>query len=175
MIDAAFSGYGTHQVLRLLQSNRLDGRLGGGRRTFIYPMIEEHLRRLDGRGPLEWMGTPHYVLDHGQPRLAGRYHPGLEGGLLGLASSSALFTALTNQSMLEPSVQSPELFGAMAKQAQDLARTRRRADFLILLWGRADLARRGRPGPRPPARRHGRPDRRGADPARRGPSGASPP
>ena len=145
VINAAFSGYGTHQVLRLLQSDRLDGRLGGGRRTFVYPMIEEHLRRLDGRGPLEWMGTPRYVLDHGLPRLVGRHYPGLEGGLLGMASTSALFTALTNQSMLEPSAQSPELFGAMTKAARDLARTRYGADFRVLLWDEPILRDAGDP------------------------------
>ena len=166
VINAAFSGYGTHQVLRLLQSDRLDGRLGAGRRTFVYPMIEEHLRRLDGRGPLEWMGTPRYVLDHGQPRLAGRFHPGLEGALLGVASSSALFTALTNQSMLEPSAQSPELFGAMVQQARDLARTRYAAGFLVLLWDEPILRDVG--DPERASRRAAMVDRIAAELRRRG-------
>ena len=166
VIDAAFSGYGTHQVLRLLQSDRLDGRLGAGRRTFIYPMIEEHLRRLDGLGPLEWMGTPHYVLDNGRPRFVGPYHPGMEGVLQGMASSSALVTALTNQSMLEPSVQSPELFGAMAKEVQGLARARYGADFLVLLWDEPILRDEG--DPNRAGRRAAMVDRIAAELSRRG-------
>ena len=145
VIDAAFSGYGTHQVLRLLQSGRLDGRLGSGPRTFVYPMIEEHLRRLDGRGGLEWMGTPHYDLIRDAPRLVGPFHPGLEGVALGIASGSALFGALGNQAMLEPSPESPRLFGAMVQQAQQLARARYGAGFVVLLWDEPILRDAGDP------------------------------
>ena len=36
--------------------------------------------------------------------------------------------------MLEPRVQSPELFGAMIDEARRLARTRYHAGFLVVLW-----------------------------------------
>ncbi len=147
VINAAFSGYGAQQVLRLIGSDRLGSQLGTGRRLFIYPVIEEHVRRIEGRSPLDWMGSPRYVLDGGQARLAGRFHPGLDGVLLGMVTRSAIVAALHNQSMLEPTGGSPELFGAMVQQARDEAARRYGARFVVLLWDEPILRDRDQHNP----------------------------
>ena len=134
VLNAAFSGYGTHQALRLLQSDRLAGRLGQGRRTFIYPVIEEHVRRIEGRAPWDWWGTPQFRLERGQVRYAGRYHQDLAGRLQAPWRTSALGMALGNNAMLEPRPESTALFGAMVQQAQRTARDRFGADLVVVLW-----------------------------------------
>ena len=134
VVDAAFSGYGAHQVLRLLQSDRLDGRLGGGRRTFIYPVIEEHVRRIEGRASWDWWGTPRYRLEGGGVRYAGRFHQDLLGRLQAPWWTSALGMALGNNGMLEPRPESTALFGAMVQASRRIARDRFGADFVVVLW-----------------------------------------
>ncbi len=166
VIDAAFSGYGTHQALRLLQSDRLDHALGAGRRTFIYPMIEEHLERLAGKSPWEWFGTPRYGLDHGGVRYLGPFYPGLDGVVQGLAWRSVLFTMLANQPTREPMTGSTELFGAMAAETRRLAQTRYGGRFIVLLWDEPMLRDAQTPGRA--RRRAARVDAIAAELARRG-------
>jgi len=134
VINAAFSGYGTHQVLRLMQSGRLDPLVGTGRRTFVYLAIDEHLRRIDGRAPGDWLGTPHYVLAGDAAHFVGPYYPGLAGQWMRLMSESALAVAIGNSLMVEPTAQPTQLFGAMTGEAQQIVRKRYQGRFLMLLW-----------------------------------------
>ncbi len=145
VINTAFSGYGTHQVLRLLQSGRLDGRLGSGRRSFIYLVIDEHLRRIEGRAPTDWMGTPHFELDGPSVRYVGPYYPGPGGLLTRLLPNSALMIAIGNAFMIEPKAQSTQLFGAMVQEAQRIVQQRYRGRLLIVLWDEPLLLDKGAP------------------------------
>lgn len=145
VLNTAFSGYGTHQVLRLLQSHRLDRRLGAGRRTFIYLVIDEHLRRIEGRAPTDWLGTPHFALAGPSVRYVGRYHSGL-GPVARLLAESVLPVAVGNALMIEPKAQSTELFGAMLQEAQRIVQQRYRGRLLILLWDEPLLLDKGAPG-----------------------------
>ena len=146
VINAAFSGYGTNQVLALVDSGRLTKDLTAGPRLFIYPATDEHLRRIDGRSPLHRVGTPHYALVGGRLVFVGPFHPGLGGRLVDLASKSAIVASLRDLALAAPSQQGAALFGAMVARAQAATRLRYNADFLVLLWDEPVWQDGGDPG-----------------------------
>lgn len=134
VINAAFSGYGTNQVLALIDSGRLTSHFGGGPRLVIYPAIDEHLGRIDGRSPLHRVGTPHYALINGAARFLGPFHPGLEGQILDIASRSAIVSSLRDLALAAPRADAAPLFGAMVERARDDAERLYGASFIVVLW-----------------------------------------
>ncbi len=135
VINAAFSGYGANQVLRLVQSDRLDPVIvGGGPRLFAFPVIDANLRRIDPQLAQHRVGTPHYDLIDGNLRFVGPFYPGLAGALVKLASRSAIVSGIGDLLVAAPSERGAELFGAMVQQASLTARSQFHARFLVVLW-----------------------------------------
>ncbi len=132
--NAAFSGYGTNQVLRLVDSGRLIPDLKSGPRLIIYSASDQQLGRIDDRAWVHRAGTPRFVLEEGRLRDAGVFEPGWLGTSVALASRSAIVAGLRDLALAAPSPASARLFGAMVAAARDAAKLRYGADFLVLLW-----------------------------------------
>ena len=134
VINAAFSGYGPGQVLRLIDSARVSPQLGKGPRLFIYAAIDAQLGRLDPNALLHRPGDPLYRLEGQALRHAGTFHPGPQGALLTLAGKSAIVRGLRDLTLAAPSRSNAPLFGAVTQAAQAAARRRFGAAFLVVLW-----------------------------------------
>jgi len=145
VINSGFSGYGAHQVLHLIQSGRLDGQLGHGRRLFVYTAIEEHLMRDEGLGTWDFWG-PRYVLDGDGVRYTGPFHSELGGRLVAAAAKSGVVALVRDQFFWEPSPAGPRLFGAITQAAAEEAMRRDHAQFVVLLWDEPFLWDMSRPG-----------------------------
>ena len=138
--NLAVSGYGTQQVLRALETGRLDPVLHGANRTIIYPAIPDHLRRIAGLAGWDLWG-PRYRLENGMARYVGPFHSQLMGNVLRLAQRSTLFTladGVWSAHLVAAAYADTTLWGAMVAQARDLAISKYRARFLVLLWNTAD-------------------------------------
>jgi hypothetical protein len=134
--NAALSGYGTHQMLRALETGRVTGLLGDGARVIVYSAITDHLVRLQGLRPWDLFG-PHYILRDGQPVYQGPFHSAAGGLALRFAGRSALFDLvhdIVTARQISAAMTDPTLFGAMVQRARDLARDRYHAKFVVLLW-----------------------------------------
>jgi len=74
-VNFGFGGYGPHQMLRAIETGRIDRVLHGGRVDLVvYQGIVNHLGRAAGRG--EWdLGGPKYVVDgEGKAGYVGPFH-----------------------------------------------------------------------------------------------------
>jgi hypothetical protein len=74
-VNYSFGGYGPHQMLRAIETDRIDRVLHGGRVDLVvYQGIVNHLGRAAGRG--EWdLGGPKYFVDgEGKARYVGPFH-----------------------------------------------------------------------------------------------------
>ncbi len=135
VVNAAFSGYGTHQVVHQLASERLRARLTRGRRVFVYSALVEHLRRNQGRTTWDAWG-PRYVLEGGALRYRGPFHSELGGRFRQVLWSSALIGPLMRRWLKEPRPvpEAVRLYGALVGEAQSLAARRFGARFIVVLW-----------------------------------------
>ncbi|MEO8813566.1 MAG: hypothetical protein ABI376_11730 [Caulobacteraceae bacterium] len=148
VVNAAFSGYGPGQALRLIQSGRPARLFGDGRRRFVFAVSDLDLGRSDSRSLLHRVGTPHYELANGTARFIGPFHPGWRGTLVDFASRSAIVAGIRDLSLAAPSPGGAPLFGAMMSAARDAAAARHRAGFLVLLWDEPIWQDGGDPGKR---------------------------
>lgn len=134
--NAGLSGYGTHQVLRALESGRLDARFSGPVRRVVYSAIPDHLARLAGLRDWDMWG-PRYVLQDGVPHFVGPFRSELGGDVFRFAQRSALFTvvhALLDAGTARAAFADPTLWGAMVQQAAQLAKSRDNAEFIVVVW-----------------------------------------
>ncbi len=133
VVNAGFSGYGTHQVLRELETGRFDGNLGTGKRLFIYTAIAEHLPRIAGQSDWDVWG-PAYRLDGDSVRWVGHFHSNFTGNLLRLIQRDPLLTLVRNAWPQAAGDDPVALFAALARQARDTAKAHYGADFVVLLY-----------------------------------------
>jgi hypothetical protein len=141
VVNAGYSGYGTHQVLRLLQTGRPKPWLGSGKRYFVYSAIPDHLRRFSGFSWDFW--GPRYELRDGRPAYVGPLYSALGGWLRKLARKSAMFAVLESAYWRSTSASAIPLFVAMLEEARRLARERYDANFIVLLWDLPTTINRG--------------------------------
>ena len=143
--NAGFIGYGAHQVLAQIQSDRLKGAFAGGPRLVVYTALEEHLMRDEGLGLWDFWG-PRYRLQGDEARLDGRFHGALGGQVLAFAARSGVVGLARDRFFWEPDANGVRLFGALAAAAQAEARRRDQAQFLVLLWDEPLYRDLNRPG-----------------------------
>jgi len=141
------SGYGPHQMLRMLESGRFDRVVGDGPIDLvIYQGIVDHVARVVGRNTWDLRG-PRYVMRTDQPGIvyAGSFHGSAYVALLEWLKKSDIYSYFTNRFFNDQvHVGDLPLYIAILKQAQwEVERRYGVGSFVILFWYddrlRADL------------------------------------
>lgn len=134
----AFSGYGPHHMLAILE-NGLERKTVESQppRFAVYQAIPEHIDRCAGH--MAWNpGGPRYVLDaQRQPRYTGPFHNAFLRNFWTLTGRSQAMIRLM-QAAWRRTPQDTDLFLAVVQRSEALFRERYGGQFHILLWDRGD-------------------------------------
>lgn len=140
VINAGFHGYGPHQMLRSLETGRLEREVPEGAQHVVYLGHPGHIRRSAGRAVWDQAG-PAYVLDEG-----GVSHVGPFRSARGQNLAKLLRQTGPTQRLLEAMLRltgeghevERELYLRIVARSAELARERLGAHFTVLLWDYAD-------------------------------------
>lgn len=151
VVNAGFHGYGPHQMLRALETKRLDPLLDDGVEHVVYQGLDGHVMRSAGRVTWDVVG-PAYALEDGEVVYSGSFRSPL----------SALFAKAANRfgpsrDLLQwwldadedETRRDRELYVEIVARAAEIVRDRWGAEFTVVYWDRDDddlgdrLRRRG--------------------------------
>ena len=131
VVNLAFSGYGPHQMLRMLETGRLAGVRPPVKRV-IYQAISHHVTRVAGRAWFDLEG-PAYKISGDTIRFAGPFHSStwIQARKIVLASDLG---KVLNQRYRPPSDAEIELYARIVEKAAALFQKELGAPFSILFW-----------------------------------------
>jgi hypothetical protein len=127
-----FSGYGPHQMLRALETGRVDAVVRGGVDLVVYQAIPDHPARAAGRANWDPWG-PRYVLEkNGGLAYAGPFN----GDLHAMLARSQIFRFFDERlwAAARPAPADLPLFLAILDRARAEVERRYRAPFIVILW-----------------------------------------
>lgn len=140
VVNAGFHGYGPHQMLRALETKRLDPLLADGVEHVVYQGIDGHVMRSAGRATWDVAG-PAYALEEGEVVYAGPFR----------SPASALLAKAANR--FGPSrdllqwwldadddqvERDRERYLEIVARAAEIVRDRWGAGFTVVYWDRSD-------------------------------------
>jgi hypothetical protein len=139
----AQSGYGAHQMLRMLETGRFDRVVGDGPvNLVIYQGISEHVARVVGATTWDLRG-PRYVMtaDNQGVAYVGRFHGNAYAALLKWLNKSEIYSYFANRFLDgRARVEDLPLYVAVLKQAQrEVERRYGAGSFVILMWYDKDI------------------------------------
>lgn len=133
VVNAAISGAGAHQMLRMLELGLEDARLADGVSRIFYAAIPDHVRRAAIGLPDTW--GPHYEIDASDGRLLLEEPEAPWGALLGRAARRVLgedWAYPGQRRTLGPN--DDERWARIVARMAGIARERWQAPFTALLW-----------------------------------------
>jgi hypothetical protein len=135
VVNLGFHGYGPHQMLRSLETDRLRPFLHGRVKQVIYQGFWDHARRAAGHVDWDLYG-PSYVLSHEGVTYAGPFHGRLGGFALKVLSASDVFRFLLDRTIypVDLSDDDIELYARILERSAQLARGRLGSGFTVLYW-----------------------------------------
>jgi hypothetical protein len=152
VVNAGLHGYGPHQMLRILETDRLKD-LPRPVKHVVYQGLWEHVRRSAGRAVWDLRG-PHYEMDGDSVSYAGPHH-----GTKFIRTTSMLRRSAAAEFFLErlyfnfdTSDDDIELYARIVERAAALTREKLGAELTVLFWdednetARRVLARLARSG-----------------------------
>jgi hypothetical protein len=139
--NLAFSGFGPHQMLRLLETGSVDRVVTGKVRRAFFPIIGDHVQRVVGEY-LYTLTGPEYRLDaNGRPRFRGRFVDNLDGRLNWLAENAggapARLSDIARQ-VLMPTSYRLDLLTAILAESARILRERYQTELVIVVWSQPD-------------------------------------
>lgn len=140
IVNAGFHGYGPHQMLRALETDRLDPILGDGVEHVIYQGIDGHVRRSAGRTTWDLAG-PAYELRDGTVEHVGPFRgPGLTtvGRTLNRFGPTRALLAWWLTPGEAEAARDRELYVEIVARAAQIVRDRYGARFSVVYWDHAD-------------------------------------
>ncbi|MEP6730705.1 MAG: hypothetical protein ABJE10_08710 [bacterium] len=148
VVNFAFHGYGPHQMLRILETNRARALIHQPVQQVIYEAIASHPQRSAGHVSWDRFG-PRYVLSGKGVQFVGPFHEYVPGKALGLLLHSDFFSYLLERTLYRARVSDDDVerYGRIVEQSARLAHDTLRAGFTVLYWdddtdtGRRVLAR----------------------------------
>ncbi len=134
VVNAGFHGYGPHQMLRSLETGRLDARVPDGVRAVVYQGIDAHVGRVAGRTTWDLAG-PSYELRDGTISYVGPFR---SGPWFWVARALAHFgptrRLLARWLAHEAEAADRDLYVEIVARAASLARERWGASFTVVYW-----------------------------------------
>lgn len=138
IVNAGFHGYGPHQMLRSLETHRLDPVLRDGVEHVVYQGIDGHVQRSAGRTTWDLAG-PSYELRNGRAEYAGSFR-GAAAAALGkvlnrFGPTRALLAWWLGADEVEAAYDR-ELYVAIVARAAEIVKERYGARFSVVYWDR---------------------------------------
>jgi len=135
VVNLGFHGYGPHQMLRALETDRARALLGGPVRQVVYQAIWDHPRRAAGRDDWDFYG-PAYALTDSGVTYRGPFRSRLTGSALKAAKRSDLLRFALDRTLYraDPTDADLERYGRILERCAALARERYGAGFTIVYW-----------------------------------------
>ena len=134
VVNLGVSGYGAHQVLRQLETERLAGAAAPVKHV-IYQALPAHVARTAGR--FQWgFGGPAYRVSGDSLRYDGPHHSTNVIRILRLARRSDLMSLLLERLYYrrESTSEEIEVYARVVEKAAALAKEKLGADFTVLFW-----------------------------------------
>jgi hypothetical protein len=139
VLNAGFQGYGPHQMLRALETDRLRERVPGGVARVVYLAVGDQVRRSAGNAPWDASG-PRYDLDGTSVRFVGRFHSRFTALMLRIANRMTIAGLLADSGSDTPSEEDRERFVRIVARSAEVVRERWHAPFTVLFWDDGPLA-----------------------------------
>ena len=135
VLNLGFSGYGPHQMLRALETDRIRAITDQPIAQVIYQGIWAHVPRAAGRAPWDHTG-PSYELQGDSVAYTGPFHGTLARSLIIVAQRSRFLAAILDRTLYRAHVDDAdvELYGRVVAQSARLAQERYGAGFLVVFW-----------------------------------------
>lgn len=134
VVNAAHSGHGAHQMLRMLETGRLAARLEHGVAHAFYSAIDHHPARAAGLAPWDFEG-PRYEIDGGGVAWRGPFHGRVAARAIRLGQS--LFGGRWMPPWLDRPVDptlDDELWVRIVERSATLVRERWHATLTTIVW-----------------------------------------
>jgi hypothetical protein len=135
VVNLGFRGYGPHQMLRILETDRARALVHTPVRQVIFETISDHPRRAAGHVNWDRFG-PSYVLTPTGVRYDGAFHSRLSGKLLSVAMRSAVLSLVLDRTAFRTATSDKDIerYGRIVERAAQLAREKFGAGFTIVYW-----------------------------------------
>jgi hypothetical protein len=135
VVNLGYRGYGPHQMLRILETDRAHSLVHAPVRMVIYEAISDHPRRAAGHVNWDRFG-PSYEMTPSGLRYDGAFHGRLSGTLLGVAMRSSVLNFVLDHTAFRSimSDEDIERFGRIVERSAQLAREEFSAGFTIVYW-----------------------------------------
>jgi hypothetical protein len=135
VVNVAFSGYGPHQMLRMLETDRVRPFVHGQARQVIYEAIWSHALRAAGRANWDLYG-PAYQNDEMGVRYVGPLHGQAAGRAVLIFRRSPFFRFVMDQSVFRQAMSDDDVerFGRIVERSAQLAKEKYGAGFTVLYW-----------------------------------------
>ena len=131
------SGYGTHQMLALIESGRLDDIFKRYEKVYVfYLTLDDHIRRCGGYAPWDTDG-PRYILQDGVATYTGSFAQSrswLRRGLDKIFEHSNLYTALTGLPFDTHRKELTDLYLAMLDKANKVLEQKYHSNLVVISW-----------------------------------------
>ena len=134
-INLGFHGYGTHQMLKMLEDHREQEAVAGTKPVLaVYFCIPEHLRRVAGRASWDSRG-PRYVLQKdGTVQYTGPFQNKITANIQRALTRSHLYREIHSR-LQESSKDKASLLVGIANSSRKILRDRYNVDLIVVLHG----------------------------------------
>lgn len=137
VFNLGVSGYGTHQVLALIENGRLDPIFQRYKKVYVFYMaLEDHIRRCGGYAPWDTEG-PRYVLKDGEATYTGSFAANRSwlGRLAGVVfERSNLYEKILNMPTEAQRERLTDLYIAMIDKANTILQQKYHSNLVLLTW-----------------------------------------
>jgi hypothetical protein len=144
VVNLGFHGYGPHQMLRSLETDRLRPLVHAPVKQVIYQSIWDHPQRAAGRVSWDLYG-PSYTLTREGVAYAGPFRGHLSGFVLKVLYKSDFFRFVLDHTLYRPDLSEHdiELYARILERSAQLARDKFGTGFTVLYWDEdTELSRR---------------------------------
>lgn len=131
----SFNGYGPHQMLRAIETGRIEQVIGAPPDLVIYQGLVDHLRRIRGGASWDQHGPKYVLSEDGGARYAGPFHGKVYADVTEfLFARSALFHYFFARLLASNPADAIPLYISVLKQARSDVERRYGAAFVVVFW-----------------------------------------
>jgi hypothetical protein len=135
VVNLGFPGYGPHQMLRSLETDRLRPLVGGPVQHVVYEGLWDHPWRAAGHDSWDFEG-PYYALSENGVTYAGPFHDRFVSFALRVLKKSTFFQFVLDRTLYRPHLSDDDIerYARILERSAQLARERFGAGFTMVYW-----------------------------------------
>lgn len=136
VVNFGASGWGPHQMLRIIETDRPTRRIGGPVRHVFYSMIRHHIVRSAGRAEWDPYGPCYELNSRGDIEYRGPFRDRFAKAVFKLLHRSWLGDALVRAYLSQsPGDRDRQRFAKIVARSAELVREKYDAPFTVIIWG----------------------------------------